>query len=190
LNFKDDTQQVEYLFAGLEVRSMITLNWKGWRIIYTSIEAGRAGGRRSELKLRPIYEGKVSSQEDFLQAANELAHELGDSPALLEVAFASQAGIEKLTRRAPVAEEVFGDTEAQQQVTKKKKRGKRERQAAKERAAGVWHWQPKAFEDVNAWMDDQKPVDEAWDVDDISGLDIDFDVDHLLDVEEDETETK
>ena len=66
---------VEYLYAGLEYRNKLALNYRGWRLIYTSVEAGKAGGRRSELCLRPVREDALPlNAEDFLEAALNLAN--------------------------------------------------------------------------------------------------------------------
>jgi hypothetical protein len=78
--------EVEYLFTGLEIRSTIALEFRGWRLLYTSIEAGKADGRRSELSLRPItvWSEKVKKTEkDFIKAGYELAERLTDPQALI-----------------------------------------------------------------------------------------------------------
>ncbi|EKD14497.1 uncharacterized protein L3040_000024 [Drepanopeziza brunnea f. sp. 'multigermtubi'] len=69
---------VEYLFAGLEVRHSIAFNYQDWRLLYTSIEAGKAGGRRAELKLRPILGGKVADEAQFVDMAYQIAHIVGE----------------------------------------------------------------------------------------------------------------
>jgi len=48
-----DTLDVEYLYAGLEYCNTFTTIFQGWKLLYTSIEGGKADGRRSELSLRP-----------------------------------------------------------------------------------------------------------------------------------------
>lgn len=45
-------RHVSYIFAGLEVHRPIITTFDGWRLTYTSIEAGQGGGRRAELSLR------------------------------------------------------------------------------------------------------------------------------------------
>jgi hypothetical protein len=73
-------QNVEYLFTGLEIRKTMVLEFESWRMLYTSIEAGKAGGRRGELRLRPIREkrfGKIDTEEDFVNAAHRIAECLG-----------------------------------------------------------------------------------------------------------------
>jgi hypothetical protein len=73
-------RDVEYLFAGLEIRKTVTMEYEGWRLNYTSIEAGRAGGRRGELRLLPVRvwkTGHADTEEDFLEAACRLADGLG-----------------------------------------------------------------------------------------------------------------
>lgn len=71
-----DMQDVEYLFTGLEIRKRVMMSWEGWRLHYTSIEAGKAGGRRGELRLIPVRLDSVSTaatEEEFLESACRLA---------------------------------------------------------------------------------------------------------------------
>ena len=73
-----DTQDVEYLFAGLEIRRTVAMEFKGWRLLYTSVEAGKAGGRRGELRLRParVVESEdpgLETEKAFLETAFQLA---------------------------------------------------------------------------------------------------------------------
>lgn len=44
-------RHASYLFAGLEVHRPVSTTFDGWRLTYTSIEAGQGGGRRAELSL-------------------------------------------------------------------------------------------------------------------------------------------
>ena len=73
---EDDVTDVPYLFTGLELRSTLVFKLNGWRLFYTSISAGRAGGRRSELKIRPIWNGRPAGEEEFVRAAYQLADDL------------------------------------------------------------------------------------------------------------------
>jgi hypothetical protein len=75
----DEVRQVPYLFAGLEIRSTFVLDYGQWRLLYTSIEAGRTGGRRAEVRIRPVKSGKVSTEKEFVHAAYRLAAALGSS---------------------------------------------------------------------------------------------------------------
>jgi hypothetical protein len=60
-NSMTDLIDVEYLFAGLEYRSTLGVNFENWTLLYTSIEGGKADGRRRELSLRPRrLNGKTS----------------------------------------------------------------------------------------------------------------------------------
>lgn len=73
-----ETHDVEYLFAGLEIRKTIAMEFEGWRLLYTSVEAGKAGGRRGELRLRParMSKGDDPSKETeaaYLESAFRLA---------------------------------------------------------------------------------------------------------------------
>ena len=47
-------RRVTYLFAGLEMRRAVTSSLRGWPLLFTSIEAGRGGGRRLEISLAGI----------------------------------------------------------------------------------------------------------------------------------------
>lgn len=51
-DFDEALVDTEYLFAGLEYRTSLATMFKGWTLLYTSIEGGKANGRRSELTLR------------------------------------------------------------------------------------------------------------------------------------------
>ncbi|KUI61286.1 hypothetical protein VP1G_08451 [Cytospora mali] len=43
-----------YVFAGLEVHRAIETTYDGWKLAYTSVEAGQGGGRRAELSLEAV----------------------------------------------------------------------------------------------------------------------------------------
>lgn len=43
-----------YAFAGLELRRPLETTFDGWRLTYTSVEAGQGGGRRAELALEAV----------------------------------------------------------------------------------------------------------------------------------------
>jgi hypothetical protein len=83
----DESINAEYIFGGLEYRSTLALDFEGWRLLYTSIEGGKADGRRAELSLRPqrlkneISDRKKSSAtltEEFIRAAYCLVDTLGN----------------------------------------------------------------------------------------------------------------
>jgi len=74
----DGSISAEYIFGGLEYRSTLALDFKGWQLLYTSIEGGKADGRRGELSLKPrrviddISDSNKSATawtEEFLEAA-------------------------------------------------------------------------------------------------------------------------
>lgn len=73
----DEVRMVPYLFAGLESRKSMAFTYKNWRLCYTSIEAGKAGARRSELKLRSVRNGKAVEETQFVDMAYQLAHYIG-----------------------------------------------------------------------------------------------------------------
>lgn len=73
-----------YVFAGLEVHRILETVYDGWKLAYTSIEAGQGGGRRAELSLEAVpgydrdlrrTEEQVSSHE-FLQSVYTLVRGL------------------------------------------------------------------------------------------------------------------
>ena len=73
-----DVYDVEYLFTGFEVRKTIATEFENWRLLYTSIEGGKGGGRRGELRLRPARtvecdNPKLETEEAFLETAFKLA---------------------------------------------------------------------------------------------------------------------
>lgn len=62
---------ISYLFAGLEVHRPIETAYDGWKLTYTSIEAGAGGGRRAELALtaRPAADTSLRRPMETLDAA-------------------------------------------------------------------------------------------------------------------------
>jgi hypothetical protein len=77
-NSVNESIYAEYVFGGLEYRSTLALDFEGWQLLYTSVEGGKADGRRGELSLRPrrviddISDSKKSSAawtEEFVEAA-------------------------------------------------------------------------------------------------------------------------
>lgn len=83
---EEDTplRPTSYVFAGLEVHRTLETTYDGWKLAYTSIEAGQGGGRRAELSLeaRPGYDRDLRRTEDqinaqeFLQSVYTLARGL------------------------------------------------------------------------------------------------------------------
>lgn len=49
-----ETTEASYIFAGLELHRHVSTPVSGWKLSYTSIEAGQGGGRRAELALEGI----------------------------------------------------------------------------------------------------------------------------------------
>jgi hypothetical protein len=102
-----EVQNIEYLFAGREVRKTITTEFDGWRLLYTSVEAGKVGGRRGELRLRPARtaepdDPKLETEEAFLETAFKLADASYSS-------FEARNIIEKLVRTVPMYREKATD---------------------------------------------------------------------------------
>ncbi|KAI9852380.1 MAG: hypothetical protein M1838_000902 [Thelocarpon superellum] len=76
----NDEVEVEYLFAGLDHRQTVELEYDGMRAQYISIEAGRTGGRRCELRL--LMEAASASEEtevDETEVDGALSDALGTS---------------------------------------------------------------------------------------------------------------
>ncbi|KAL2069311.1 hypothetical protein VTL71DRAFT_15649 [Oculimacula yallundae] len=84
-----NAREVEYLFAALEVRSSLSFTYKSCRLLYTSIEAGKAGGKRSELKIRPMLGATITDQDQFFKMAYKLASEISnqDTESLVPAQF-------------------------------------------------------------------------------------------------------
>jgi hypothetical protein len=78
------TQQVLYMFTGLEIHQTVETAWKAYTLRYTSIEAGQHGGQRQELSLHPppFFSSSCSSasdpasepynEQDLLQAVEDI----------------------------------------------------------------------------------------------------------------------
>lgn len=50
----NDLRPTSYVFAGLEILRPLETTYDGWRLRYTSVEAGQGGGRRAELSLDAV----------------------------------------------------------------------------------------------------------------------------------------
>lgn len=50
----NELRRASYVFAGLEWRHAVETTYDGWKLVYTSIEAGAGGGRRAELSLEAV----------------------------------------------------------------------------------------------------------------------------------------
>lgn len=53
-----------YIFAGLELHRPLETTYDGWRLLYTSVEAGQGGGRRAELSLEAVPGGDRALRRD------------------------------------------------------------------------------------------------------------------------------
>lgn len=73
----------EYLFTGLEYRQTIDMVVEGWRAQYTTVEAGKAGGRWGELTLRmeraPSVPGHVDAVEQAERAEDDASKVSSDA---------------------------------------------------------------------------------------------------------------
>ncbi|KAB5546865.1 mitochondrial inner-membrane-bound regulator-domain-containing protein [Coniochaeta sp. 2T2.1] len=59
-----DSPQVSYIFAGLELHRKVSTSLSGWKLSYTSIEAGQGGGRRAELALEGLRTDNDEVQDE------------------------------------------------------------------------------------------------------------------------------
>lgn len=50
----NEIRRASYVFAGLEWQHTVETTYDGWKLVYTSIEAGAGGGRRAELTLEAV----------------------------------------------------------------------------------------------------------------------------------------
>jgi hypothetical protein len=93
LNPQNESFDVEYIFGGLEYRSTLAFDFDGWNLLYTSVEGGKADGRKGELRLRPrrmnykiMDPGKTPAAwtEEFIEAAYRLIDTLEkfDTPSV------------------------------------------------------------------------------------------------------------
>jgi hypothetical protein len=73
----DDSETVEaaYLFSGLEIRRSVATSVAGWKMSYTSVEAGQGGGRRAELALEGVPFGEVGKEETDFERFERVALE-------------------------------------------------------------------------------------------------------------------
>lgn len=81
---ENEAVPASYVFAGLEVHRELATTYDGWRLAYTSVEAGQGGGRRAELSLEavPGHDGALRrragavSATYFLRSMYQLARGL------------------------------------------------------------------------------------------------------------------
>jgi len=100
LSTDGNSHEIEYMFAGLEIRSTLSYNWQGWKLNYTSIRAGRAGGRRSELRLLPLKNEMRVTEEEFVKAAYEFANFWGGDNSKTASAFVPEMDSSRIRRVA------------------------------------------------------------------------------------------
>ncbi|KAK3336908.1 mitochondrial inner-membrane-bound regulator-domain-containing protein [Cercophora scortea] len=87
---KDDLVEIDYIFASLETERTVTAEYDGFKLGYRSIEAGKRGGKRSEVfldpelvpdpRVEPDETGKkaphpVRSVEEYMATVQKLARE-------------------------------------------------------------------------------------------------------------------
>lgn len=86
----EEEVEVQYLFAGLEYRNTLTFKsaFRGFTLRYTSVEGGKADGRRSELFLLPSKTTSVDPEEAtraYVKAAFSLVKTLSAFDAATRV---------------------------------------------------------------------------------------------------------
>ncbi|RKF65754.1 hypothetical protein GcC1_116012 [Golovinomyces cichoracearum] len=73
-NFTDLlNQSFEYLFSRFEIRRRLVFKYEDWHLEYIYIDAGKSGGTRGELILRPIKNEKGVNDQEFTDFSFELA---------------------------------------------------------------------------------------------------------------------
>jgi hypothetical protein len=73
-----ETSDVEYLVGGIEYRRTAHSSWNGWKLSLEGVEAGRADGRRREVRLSQTrIDGSLGETTAFAKATVELAALLG-----------------------------------------------------------------------------------------------------------------
>lgn len=77
MNPATPVHDVEYLFVGREAKRSLIFHYHDWKVEYTDIDGGRTGGRRSELRLRPICIARKGTQEEFLKSVYNLSESFG-----------------------------------------------------------------------------------------------------------------
>ena len=105
-----DIRDVEYLYTGLEIRRTRAFNYRGWLLLYTSSEGGRAGGARGELRLRPIKHtpekggAEIMQEEDLVKFAYRIARSItkgGDDEDAFHEPVIKRVLVERDTRVLP-----------------------------------------------------------------------------------------
>ncbi|RDW80230.1 hypothetical protein BP6252_04868 [Coleophoma cylindrospora] len=92
VNKNGPVTNVEYMFVSHEMRETIPLDFQGWALLYTSVQASDTGDRRSEVRLRarrsPMWDppaGYLATQENedaaYTQACLDMANEFGTGAA-------------------------------------------------------------------------------------------------------------
>ncbi|KAG6367186.1 hypothetical protein INS49_001371 [Diaporthe citri] len=66
----NEIRRASYVFAGLEWHHAVETTYDGWKLVYTSIEAGAGGGRRAELSLEavPGYDVDLRRSKEAINA--------------------------------------------------------------------------------------------------------------------------
>ncbi|KAF4632219.1 hypothetical protein G7Y89_g5905 [Cudoniella acicularis] len=76
-DLKQEMYDVEYLFVDREMRSSLLLTFQNWKMVFSNIDAGKTGGRRSELSLKPAKIGSRGTAEEFMETVYNLTETIG-----------------------------------------------------------------------------------------------------------------
>lgn len=66
-------KEVEFIFSNFEIRRKLIFKYESWHLEYVYIDAGKSGGMRGELSLRPIKDDKGVGDQEFIDFGLELA---------------------------------------------------------------------------------------------------------------------
>ncbi|RKF58805.1 hypothetical protein OnM2_065009 [Erysiphe neolycopersici] len=104
--FDHMTRDVEYLFSGFEVRRKLIFMYDSWHLEYVYIDAGKTGGVRGELSLRPIKNKKGVGDQEFIDFGLELACRLTSlsTPDMTRLPNISKIDVIRIKKYFPVNE--------------------------------------------------------------------------------------
>jgi len=78
---------VEYAYHSMEYQSYMSFSFRGVRMFYSTVEAGKAGGRRSELRFEATLEDSHSVKRDFIPFFNAVREFVAKMNHRLELSF-------------------------------------------------------------------------------------------------------
>ncbi|KAH9235028.1 hypothetical protein K456DRAFT_51887 [Colletotrichum gloeosporioides 23] len=112
---KNPSEPTDYMFTGLEMRRTLEADYRGHKLLYTSVQAGHHGGRRAEMVLEAQpADPSLSPEEQELHAASflSLAKDLAQGKVVKWVGEvdAEAENQRRLAAAKPVAEPEVSDT--------------------------------------------------------------------------------